>query len=59
MNAYPAGTRVFFWTSNGECQYATVDSSSRLADGTLVLVLKVDGKNELATLPAGTVAKVT
>ena len=65
-----AGTRVFWWTSNGECQYAAVESSSRLSDvryynllmvpgsyrrifviqGTQVLVLKLDGKPETATL---------
>ncbi|KAH0830449.1 hypothetical protein J3R83DRAFT_1845 [Lanmaoa asiatica] len=36
MNAFPVsyqnGTRVFFWTAGGEIKYATVQSTSRLAD---------------------------
>ncbi|KDR81475.1 hypothetical protein GALMADRAFT_134911 [Galerina marginata CBS 339.88] len=59
MNAFPAGTRVFFWTSNGDVEYAVVQSSSRLPDGTQILVLKLEGKDKTATLPAAGVTKVS
>ncbi|KAF8969926.1 hypothetical protein BDZ97DRAFT_1915034 [Flammula alnicola] len=59
MNAFPAGTRVFYWTSEGEVEYAVVQSSSRLSDGTQILVLKIEGQDKVATLPAAGVTKVT
>ncbi|KAF9483855.1 hypothetical protein BDN70DRAFT_873239 [Pholiota conissans] len=59
MNAFPAGTRVFYWTSQGDVTYAVVQSSHRLADGTQILNLKVEGSNETATLPAAGVTKVS
>jgi len=59
MNAFPAGTRVFWWTSEGDVQYAIVQSSSRLTDGTQILVLKLEGKDKIATLPAAGVTKVS
>ncbi|KIM49262.1 hypothetical protein M413DRAFT_21514 [Hebeloma cylindrosporum] len=59
MNAFPNGTRVFFWTSNGDIEYASVVSSSRLPDGTQILVLKLESADKTATLPASGVTKVT
>ncbi|PPQ68278.1 hypothetical protein CVT26_006194 [Gymnopilus dilepis] len=59
MNNFPAGTRVFFWTSEGEVQYAVVKSSSRLQDGTQILVLQLEGSNKTITLPALGVTIVT
>ncbi|KAF5330864.1 hypothetical protein D9619_005860 [Psilocybe cf. subviscida] len=59
MNPFPEGTRVFYWTSSGTCEYAIVQSSARLADGTLILSLKVEGKDKVATIPAAGVTKVT
>ncbi|KAF9228769.1 hypothetical protein BS17DRAFT_877362 [Gyrodon lividus] len=32
MNAFPNGTRVFFWTTGGEIKYGAVQSTSRLVD---------------------------
>ncbi|KAF9532314.1 hypothetical protein CPB83DRAFT_891051 [Crepidotus variabilis] len=52
MNAFPPGTRVFFWTSSGEVEYAIVQSTNRLPDGTQILVMKIEGKDQIATLPA-------
>lgn len=58
MNAFPSGTRVFYWGANGEINYGTVQSTSRMADGTQILVIKEDsGKN--TTLPAAGVSKVS
>ncbi|KIK06588.1 hypothetical protein K443DRAFT_674247 [Laccaria amethystina LaAM-08-1] len=51
MNAFPAGTRVFYWSSIGQIIYATVQSSSRLPDGTQLLLIK-DDAGEVVTLPA-------
>ncbi|KAF4614940.1 hypothetical protein D9613_002931 [Agrocybe pediades] len=59
MNAFPAGTRVFFWTSNGDVEYAIVQSSTRLTDGTEVLILKLESSQQTATIPAIGVTKVS
>lgn len=56
---HQAGTRVFFWASNAQIVYGSVDSTSRMPDvsvfyhfnhfllrfsqGTLVLTIKLDG----------------
>ncbi|KAG1840685.1 hypothetical protein C8R48DRAFT_740390 [Suillus tomentosus] len=32
MNAFPNGTRVFFWASGGEIKYGTVQATNRMAD---------------------------
>ncbi|EDR10976.1 uncharacterized protein LACBIDRAFT_316028 [Laccaria bicolor S238N-H82] len=58
MNAFPAGTRVFYWCSTGPIIYATVQSSSRLPDGTQLLVIK-DDNGETVTLPAAGVTLVS
>jgi hypothetical protein len=43
MNAFPNGTRVFYWDGNGAIKYGTVESTSRMVDGTQVLNVRVDG----------------
>ncbi|KAF8136164.1 hypothetical protein EV363DRAFT_1395307 [Boletus edulis] len=58
MNAYPNGTRVFFWTSAGEIKYGTVQSTSRLADGTQIVVVALDGGEGHRSLPVSSVSKV-
>ncbi|KIJ92314.1 hypothetical protein K443DRAFT_113780, partial [Laccaria amethystina LaAM-08-1] len=49
-----AGTRVFYWVSNGHIIYATVLSSSRLLDGTQLLDLR-DDAGKTVTLPYGSI----
>ncbi|KAF8163167.1 hypothetical protein B0H34DRAFT_856714 [Crassisporium funariophilum] len=59
MNNFPAGTRVFILASNsGDYHYAVVQSSSVLPDGTQILVLRLEGKDKIATLPASGVTIV-
>ncbi|KII88671.1 hypothetical protein PLICRDRAFT_110171, partial [Plicaturopsis crispa FD-325 SS-3] len=36
------GTRVFFWGPDGDIKYGTVQSTSHMAEGTQVVVIKVD-----------------
>ncbi|KAJ8592825.1 hypothetical protein M405DRAFT_839631 [Rhizopogon salebrosus TDB-379] len=58
MNAFPNGTRVFYWTSSGEIKYGTVQGTNRMADastlrisrGTQIVVVLVDGEDR-AQLP--------
>jgi len=60
MNAYLPGTRVWYLVANtGGIQYAVVQSSSFLPDGTQILALKPDGQDKIATLPAAAVTKVS
>ncbi|TFK76590.1 hypothetical protein BDN72DRAFT_891621 [Pluteus cervinus] len=58
MNAFPAGTRVFFWGANAQIVYGVVQSTSRLPDGTQVLVI-LDQSGQTLSLPAASVTKVT
>ncbi|KAI6037463.1 hypothetical protein BKA83DRAFT_4176564 [Pisolithus microcarpus] len=58
MNAYANGTRVFFWTAAGDVKYGTVQSTSRLADGTQIIVIDIDGGEGRRSLPASSVSKV-
>ncbi|KAF9231082.1 hypothetical protein BU15DRAFT_82854 [Melanogaster broomeanus] len=58
MNAFPHGTRVFFWNAGGEIKYGTVQSTSRLTDGTQVVVVTVDGGEGHSSLPVSSVSKV-
>jgi len=37
------GTRVLFWTAEGDIRYGTVESTSRMGDGTEIANLMVDG----------------
>lgn len=58
MNAFPNGTRVFYWDVNGTIKYGTVESTSRMGDGTQVINVRVDG-GSLVSLPVSSVSKVT
>jgi len=58
MNAFPNGTRVFYWDVNGTIKYGTVQSTSRMTDGTQVVNVKVDGGSTVS-LPVSSVSKVT
>jgi hypothetical protein len=42
MNAYPPGTRVFFWNVDGSIIYGMVESVTSLSDGTQLAVVHVD-----------------
>ncbi|KAF5330863.1 hypothetical protein D9619_005861 [Psilocybe cf. subviscida] len=53
-----AGTRVFFWNAQGVCEYAIVQSSSFLPDGTQILVLKIEGREKTSVIPAAGVTLV-
>lgn len=57
MNAFPNGTRVFYWASGGEIKYGTVQATNRMADGTQIVVVKVDGDGH-AQLPVSSLVKV-
>ncbi|KAF9001896.1 hypothetical protein BDQ17DRAFT_1426191 [Cyathus striatus] len=57
MNAFPAGTRVFYWAANGQTVYGTVQASNRSPDGTQVLVIR-DDNGATVHLPAAGVNKV-
>ncbi|KAG0705344.1 hypothetical protein DFH29DRAFT_293376 [Suillus ampliporus] len=57
MNAFPNGTRVFYWASSGEIKYGTVKATNRMADGTQIVVVSVDGEGH-AQLPVSSLSKV-
>jgi len=57
MNAFPEGTRVFFWDAKSQIVYGIVQSTSRMSDGTQILVIK-DDTSTIVTLPAAGVTKV-
>ncbi|KZT28488.1 hypothetical protein NEOLEDRAFT_1129283 [Neolentinus lepideus HHB14362 ss-1] len=57
-NAFPNGTRVFFWDASGNVKYGTVLSTSRLGDGTQLAVIKIDGSGDEVQLPVSTVSRV-
>lgn len=42
MNVYQNGTRVFYWDVRGNIVYGTVESTSRMTDGTQVVGIRVD-----------------
>ncbi|TEB35944.1 hypothetical protein FA13DRAFT_1787404 [Coprinellus micaceus] len=56
MNAFVPGTRVFFWTAEGQVVYATVTSVSQ-SSGTCMLHLRTDDGRDLS-LPAAGVSHV-
>ncbi|KAF8654177.1 hypothetical protein AX16_003706 [Volvariella volvacea WC 439] len=58
MCPYKAGTRVFFWGATAQTIYGTVQSTSRLPDGTQILVIQEDG-GRVVSLPAASVTKAT
>ncbi|EDQ98391.1 uncharacterized protein LACBIDRAFT_336000 [Laccaria bicolor S238N-H82] len=49
-NPYPKGTRVWYNMSSGGLMFATVDSTGRLPDGTILLTI-IDDDGERVTLP--------
>jgi hypothetical protein len=54
MNAFPNGTRVFYWDVNGTIKYGTVESTSRMTDGTQVVNVLVDSvTQEQRRIPDG------
>ncbi|EGN96052.1 hypothetical protein SERLA73DRAFT_141188 [Serpula lacrymans var. lacrymans S7.3] len=58
MNAFPNGTRVFFWGSNGDIKYGVVLSTSRMGDGTQIVVIQLDRAEGNVSLPVSSVSKV-
>ncbi|EDR07043.1 uncharacterized protein LACBIDRAFT_299345 [Laccaria bicolor S238N-H82] len=57
-NPYPKGTRVWYNMSIGGLMFATVDSTGRLPDGTILLTI-IDDDGERVTLPACGVTRVS
>ncbi|KAJ3509609.1 hypothetical protein NLJ89_g5138 [Agrocybe chaxingu] len=55
---YSPGTQVFFFNGTGDVEYATIQRSTRLPDGTKLLTLKIRGSQRTATLPAAGVTPV-
>ncbi|KAJ7093242.1 hypothetical protein C8R44DRAFT_815954 [Mycena epipterygia] len=55
--SFPAGTRVWFWNGSGQPIYGSVTSSTRSADGTVLLTITTDS-GQRVSLPASSVAKV-
>ncbi|EDR02933.1 uncharacterized protein LACBIDRAFT_331942 [Laccaria bicolor S238N-H82] len=53
MNTFPKGTRVFYWLCTRPIVYATIQSSSRMPDGTQILVSKDDYGETVTLLTAG------
>ncbi|KAK0472594.1 hypothetical protein IW261DRAFT_1507201 [Armillaria novae-zelandiae] len=53
MNAFP-GLRIFFYNSTGQLVSGVVESTTRAADGTEMVVIKVDD-GRTATLPSASV----
>ncbi|EIM90186.1 uncharacterized protein STEHIDRAFT_154022 [Stereum hirsutum FP-91666 SS1] len=51
MNAYPNGSRVFFWDANGTAVKGVVKGTNVQADGTQVAVVQIDGSGKTVTLP--------
>ncbi|KAF8058959.1 hypothetical protein FPV67DRAFT_1675801 [Lyophyllum atratum] len=58
MSEYPADTRVYFWASNGRIIYGSVEYTSRMPDGTIILRIKTD-EGGTVCLPAAGITKVT
>ncbi|KAK0492378.1 hypothetical protein EDD18DRAFT_1184354 [Armillaria luteobubalina] len=53
MNVFP-GLRIFFYDSTGQLVSAVVESTSRAADGTEIVTIKInDGRT--ATLPSASI----
>ncbi|KAG7439888.1 uncharacterized protein BT62DRAFT_1013337 [Guyanagaster necrorhizus] len=50
----PAGSRVFFYASNGKLVRGVVESTNRMADGTQMVLVKRDDGGSI-TLPAASV----
>ncbi|KAK0485518.1 hypothetical protein EDD18DRAFT_1195848 [Armillaria luteobubalina] len=55
MSIFVIGSRVFFYDSAGRLTRGVVESTSRMADGTLMIVIKRDSGTTV-TLPASGVS---
>ncbi|SJL14718.1 uncharacterized protein ARMOST_18185 [Armillaria ostoyae] len=55
MNVFTIGSRVFFYDSAGRLTGGVVESTSRMSDGTLMIVIKRDSGG-IVTLPASGVS---
>ncbi|KAK0472573.1 hypothetical protein IW261DRAFT_1507132 [Armillaria novae-zelandiae] len=55
MSIFIIGSRVFFYDSAGRLARGVIESTSRTADGTLLIVIKRDS-GETVTLPAAGVS---
>ncbi|EJD05781.1 uncharacterized protein FOMMEDRAFT_153123 [Fomitiporia mediterranea MF3/22] len=51
MNNFPAGTRVSFHEASGTVRTGAVQSTSHLADGTLIAVVQPDGGGGTVNIP--------
>ncbi|KAK0466676.1 hypothetical protein IW261DRAFT_1520578 [Armillaria novae-zelandiae] len=56
MNMFPAGSRVFFYDSTGQLVRGVVESTSRMADGTQMVVIRRDN-GVIMTFPSASVSK--
>ncbi|KAG2115117.1 uncharacterized protein F5147DRAFT_820148 [Suillus discolor] len=59
MNAFPNGTRVLYCLSGGEIKYGTVQATNHMADGTQIVVVKVDGEGHAQLLWSIQPCKIT
>ncbi|PBK87145.1 hypothetical protein ARMGADRAFT_1085911 [Armillaria gallica] len=53
---FSAGSRVFFYDSTGQLVRGVVESTSRMADGTQMVVIRRDNGG-IMTLPSASVSK--
>ncbi|EIN07758.1 hypothetical protein PUNSTDRAFT_135281 [Punctularia strigosozonata HHB-11173 SS5] len=56
-NAFPPGTRVFFWDGSGTVKHGVVLATARLGDGTQVAQVQVEGETALVSLPTASLSK--
>lgn len=49
---------IFFWNVDDTIKYGTVESTSRMMDGTMIVNVKVDGAG-MVSLPVSSISKVT
>ncbi|KAK0441468.1 uncharacterized protein EV420DRAFT_1650066 [Desarmillaria tabescens] len=50
MDAFPSGSRIFFYGSKGQLVRGVVESTSRTSDGTEMVLIKCDNGKTI-TLP--------
>ena len=50
--------KCFYWDVNGTIKFGTVESTSRMMDGTQVLNIKVNGGG-IVSLPISSISKIT
>ncbi|KAK0185360.1 hypothetical protein F5146DRAFT_1069944 [Armillaria mellea] len=56
MSIFTTGSRVFFYESAGRLAGGVVESTSQMADGTLMIIIKRDSGGTV-TLPAAGVSR--